>query len=215
MRNAFSGVYLAVAVATFSHTTWAAAMVFQGDRPQGNAWYWLLQGALFAVAIDAGMMVTAHHLQRRDLSSAARMVLIFAFAMTAIASGFTQVLYTAHHSAQFTFGAGMSPEWRTRLQPLVDARVVLLPLALPVFAMVYALAGRWVDRAHDSVPEAPVTPSLTFYCPVVDRTYGPYKDRATLENVRRSHYGKLLKAGRIDEMPPLLLEAGIEEEIEV
>jgi hypothetical protein len=152
LQRALELVYYAIAIATFTHTMWAAAMVFQGSKPTGTldqAW-WYFQGALLAVAIDVGMILSARILAR-EWSWA----MLAAFVLAAIASAYTQVLYATHHADAFVFGAGVTDEWVNRLQRLTDARVVLLPLALPAFAIIYTLS------AHPTEEKQPEEPIIT------------------------------------------------------
>jgi hypothetical protein len=79
--NSFELVYIAISIATFTHTTWAAATVFEGHQPEYvqlaglnpdqildfvvtnfDYFSWLFSGALIAVAVDCGMFIAAQEL---------------------------------------------------------------------------------------------------------------------------------------------------------
>lgn len=211
-KIAFQVVYYAIAAATFSHTTWSAATVFQGNSPNDPIalLWWIVQGALLAVAIDIGMLFSAE-----AYATTRSRAMLAAFVLAAIASGYTQVLYSLHHAARFEMGEGVSIEWAHRLQRLVDARVVLLPLALPLFAIIYTISKTEEDKAQarhvseeaalntlrlqeemraalaEEPPKAELPPDkahLMFVSPWTGKVYGPYRDIATRDIQEKGHF---------------------------
>jgi len=209
--TALTWVYLAVAFATFTHTTWSMAITLQGVMPDdtiGQLW-WGLQGVLGAIAIDVGMMVTARRLSHGWSTSMA-----IAFAIAAVASAYTQVLYALHHASQFMYAAGVTGEWESRLNGWVNARIVLMPIALPLFATLYAIANRGsaqhetdvvkklraelrrykelVNQLQEGSPGVldapPEVLARCFYSPYKNKLYGPYKTVAVMESQRKGHF---------------------------
>jgi hypothetical protein len=138
--NVFTLVYLCIAAATAHHTAWGAAFTMQGQPPDDllGQLAWWLSGALFAVAVDVSMLAISRAIRAgRERTP----WLLLAFALVALASMFTQLLYAAHHAAPLALSAGVAPAWAAALQPLVDARVVVIPLLLPALALLYTFAG--------------------------------------------------------------------------
>jgi hypothetical protein len=138
--NVFTLVYLCIAAATAHHTAWGAAFTMQGQPPAdllGQAAWWC-SGALFAVAVDVSMLAISRAIRAgRERTR----WLLLAFALVSAASMFTQLLYAAHHAAPLPLSEGVAPAWAAALQPLVDARVVVIPLLLPALALLYTFAG--------------------------------------------------------------------------
>lgn len=136
----FEVLYLAVALATFNHTTWAGAFLFEGAAPTGSleVALWYFKGALLATAIDVGMYTTSKSLvEARGFSI---FMLVLAFTIAAAGSFYTQLVYILSHTPQYTISEGVSSFWSLKLSPLTDARVILLPAMLPLLAIVYTLA---------------------------------------------------------------------------
>lgn len=135
--NWFELVYLAIALATFQHTTWAAATVFEGPRPMDDITalrLWYFNGSLLAIAIDIGMLVAA-----RELRKAFNLVMLLAFVIAAVASFYTQILFSIAHTAEFTLGPGVSTYWKAALDGIIQARVLLVPAMLPLFAIIFTI----------------------------------------------------------------------------
>lgn len=146
--NAFALVYLAIAVSTFGHTSWAGSFVFEGVPPGPDqlvrAIQWAIAGGLLAVAVDVGMFVTAHQLPHSFGKQ--RLVLLISFVVAAAVSAFTQILYVAHHSAPFALSEGISPYWAPLLSHLADARVIIMPISLPIFAILYTITRMFIEK---------------------------------------------------------------------
>ncbi len=138
--DTFELLYIAISVATFSHTMWAAAFIFEGVVPLDTIGIlvWYAKGALIAIAVDIGMFTTSRSLvTARGISI---VFLVVAFMIASAGSFFTQLVFLLAHTPEYIISPAVSNEWATTLQPLTDARVVLFPLLLPVLAATYTLA---------------------------------------------------------------------------
>jgi len=134
--NWFEIVYLAIAVATFQHTTWAAATVFEGVAPTDPTAlnWWFAKGSLLAIAIDIGMLVAA-----RELRKSWNVMMFFTFVTAAIASFYTQILFSLAHTDIFVLASGVSTYWTDFLDPIIQARIILIPAMLPLFAIIFTV----------------------------------------------------------------------------
>lgn len=198
--NAFEIVYLAISIATFNHTVWSAAFVFEGNPPEfitgtgvnvfndliaNYSYYgWFLSGALVAIAIDAGMLISARALAKRW-----DWILGTAFAVGALASFFTQLLYSLHHTRQFNLGEGVSSYWNTALNPVVEARVVIIPLMLPIFALVYTAALITQKRAEIKEEMEMGAEPLEFV--YGGKLYGPFESKEQMLSFQKKLVKKL------------------------
>lgn len=213
-KQLIAGVYIVIAIATFTHTTWSAANVFQGNMPGHTlslaVIWWYIQGGLVAIAIDIGMLVSADSIAKKYTKT-----MLMAFILAAIASAYTQLLYATHHVSVFTFGEGVTPAWQYRLQALIDARVVFMPLALPAFAIIYTISAHGVeDHQHEVIKitstENPdkyfnlntwETEEGLFFRGLDGRTFGPYTSEGIRERTLKTHvtrHQKQLAAGEED-----------------
>jgi hypothetical protein len=66
---------------------------------------------------------------------------VVAFVVVALLSFYFQMLYAWRHATPLNTSGGITDVWLARLQSLVDARVVVAPLALPLIATIYTVAG--------------------------------------------------------------------------
>ena len=142
--NGFTIVYWVIAIATAQHTAWGAATTMQGAQPSAieMAAFWWLQGIAFAIAIDFTMVAVATKIRSRNkLDWKVDGPYIATFAMVAIASAYFQLLYAWGHATELQTMGGVAPEWQERLQGLIAARIVIAPVALPVIATLYTIAG--------------------------------------------------------------------------
>lgn len=135
--DAFELLYIAISIATFSHTQWAAAYTFEGVAPTNPDEYnlWLLKGALIAIAIDVGMLLSARYIKQ-----AASGWIVLSFVVAAISSFYTQIIYIFVHTPLLVAGSGVSQYWNEMITPLMDARVIILPFLLPFLAIIYTIA---------------------------------------------------------------------------
>jgi hypothetical protein len=143
--DGYTAVYLAISISTFSHTMIAAATIFEGPKPDGgiDQLAWILTGILIAIAIDVGMLVSSHHLVKQRSA-----IMFIAFITAALVSFFTQTVYSTQHLAPLVFGAGVTEYWRKFLQPILDARFLVMSAALPLFATIYTFAKTRGCKKH-------------------------------------------------------------------
>lgn len=177
VQGGLEWIFIAISVATFQHTMWAAGFVFSGLPPQTftdywdhlASFHWWFNGALIAIAVDLGMFFTA-----RMLGKKWNWILFFAFIAAALASYYTQVFYSVHHTTSYEFGSGVSDYWVTALLPLIDARVVIVPAILPGFAIIYTFASLTLETKHkQEVAVEEVVQAKTFV--FNGKIYGPYE----------------------------------------
>lgn len=217
MSRIFGVVYWATALTTFKHTAWAAATVFEGsfpvDAPVEEQAFWWLTGALMAVAIDIGLWAISRSIHPGS-SKRYYFVLLTAFVVLALSSGYAQMLYSYSHTSTVEYGDGVTLYWRGWLEPIIDARVVLFPLMLPIFITIYTLAriaqdaemqkaagGKVVIR--DATPEHPALTVASSYmipwskdgmlyltCRECRKTWGAYKDEASRLIALKTHVTK-------------------------
>lgn len=127
LSKLFYLLYISVAVATFRHSAYGFATL-EG----GNVWL----GALSALAIDAGMILSATGL-RYQFSWA----LVFGLGASALASVYTQLLFSVSTAQEVPIAPGA--EWLGGYaRYIIDARVLLLPALLPVLSVVYAFSAK-------------------------------------------------------------------------
>lgn len=202
----FEILYLAIAIATFEHTAWAAAYMFEGPMPEGGELQWRLRGALIAIAVDVGMLMTSRFLV--GAQGRQRIVLTMGFIIAALTSFYFQIMYMAIHTPVVTISEGVSSEWSSILRTLIDARVLILPLALPVLATVYTIArlshvppkvaAQQAAPAHEKQtlkitrPEDPTRllegafrmddSGLAFVDTRSGKQYGPYKTQRAMQS---------------------------------
>lgn len=133
-------ILLCISVATFLHTVVASSLIFEGLVPDvkdllGSA-HWYFSGVLIAIAIDAAMLISSRRIEKNPSP-----FMFIAFVSTALASFYCQLFYALRDTPLFTYGSGVSSYWQQTLQPLIDARVLVLPAVLPIFAVVLTLAN--------------------------------------------------------------------------
>lgn len=179
----FTLVYFIIAIATAHHTSWSAATVMNGAMPSDANTIaligWWLSGLAFAIAVDVSMFAVAARIREGERNVG----FVVAFAFVALMSTYTQLLYAwAHVQPLHALGNGVSAEWIANLQWLIDLRIVLLPLALPVISVLYTIAGIGGHaQAHEgnapsvSVAPQPIIPiQQNFSFPVIaDATQAP------------------------------------------
>lgn len=131
------GVYGAVSIATFYHSMWGFATL-AGEPTEGASlfWWWFI-GGLMAAAVDVGMGAIVYARANGDQQK----WLVAALIVLALASAYTQIIYAAQHATGYTVG-DVRATWKPALQAILDARVIILPIMLPAFALVYAFAAK-------------------------------------------------------------------------
>ena len=193
-------VYLCVAIATAAHTAWALAYAFEGLEPTEflHSVGWWGKGLMLAVAVDVGMLVASRFLAsargRWQIGS-----LVLAFLVAAVVSAYAQLLYIVMHTPTIQVSSGIASGFADWIKPLLDARVVLLPLALPGLALAYTFA-RITHRSEDRTtlaPEARIEVSM------VDDTQMPLLDDPGLsgeaEDVLLRKLADRVQDGRVGE----------------
>jgi len=136
--NAYEIIYIAISLATASHSLVASATIFEGNYPTTTLpqIFWFVSGILIAATVDVGQFITAHALAKHK-----SLWMLGAFVATALASAYFQLFYTSEHVDIFVWGSGVTTYWRSMLQPLIDARIVIVPSLLPVFSLIYVVAN--------------------------------------------------------------------------
>ena len=66
---------------------------------------------------------------------------VITFSLVALLSAYFQIVYAWIHAQPIPVNEGVSVYWQGVISPLVDARIVIVPLALPAIAILYALGG--------------------------------------------------------------------------
>lgn len=135
----FYWLYVSVAVATFRHSSYGFATLEGGS---------VVLGALSALALDVGMILSATGLRRTRNWS-----LIAGLAVSAVASTYTQWLFAMMHAEAIPVAPGAL--WIESLARLViDGRVVLLPALLPTLAVLYARSADVRHTEQDTIEQA-------------------------------------------------------------
>lgn len=137
LTTLFVILYFLVTVATLRHSAAGFASL------EGGSVGW---GYLSALAVDAGMALSATGLRKRfDWS------LLIGLLVSASASTFTQLLYAVAHAALMPVADGAA--WMGDAAVLIaNWRVVALPALLPLLSIVYSFASKSVD-AQETVDE--------------------------------------------------------------
>lgn len=131
LTSLFVGLYVLVTVATLRHSAAGFASL------EGGSVAW---GYLSALAVDAGMALSATGLRKRF-----DWWLVIGLLVSAAASTFTQVLYAIAHAVVMPVAPGA--QWLGEYaQWIADLRVIVLPALLPALSIVYARASKSVDE---------------------------------------------------------------------
>ena len=137
LTSLFVGLYVLVTVATLRHSAAGFASL------EGGSVAW---GYLSALAVDAGMALSATGLRKRRDPW-----LVAGLLVSAAASTYTQVLYAVANAAVLPVAPGAA--WLGEYaQWIADLRVVALPALLPALSIVYSIASKSVGGdAEDAV----------------------------------------------------------------
>ncbi len=155
----YSLIYIALAIATFKHTSWSFSSVMEGPEPIidwanfnldfANAWsvggllMWYFWGALCAIAVDVGFYLTAKSIREAQNTSLLGMWLTYT--MVAVISAYCQVMYSVQHAAQFVPVEGV-PEW---INFIYTWGFLILPVSLPGMSVGYTLFNRIQHKANE------------------------------------------------------------------
>jgi len=137
-HNLLLAVYVAVSIATFQHTAWGFGTL-AGAYPAAfwpAAWWWIM-GGLMAGAVDVGMGVIVWLKMQSGERTPAH---IWTLAFLAAFSAYAQLLFASHHAAAYTLGD--VPGWLHWLRIVLDARTLVLPLALPGLALIAGFVAK-------------------------------------------------------------------------
>jgi len=137
----FVALYLLVTIATLRHSAVGFASLEGGNV----AW-----GYLSALAIDAGMILSATGLHKRR-----SFWLVIGLIVSMAASTFTQALYAVSHAGVMTVAVGA--QWLGAMaQQIANARVIVLPALLPALSIVYSFASKDIGATDDAVDVAEI-----------------------------------------------------------
>ena len=125
----FTSLYVLISVATFRHSAYGFASL------ENASFAW---GALSALAVDAGMALSAAGLRKER-----NLWLVVGLGVAAVASTYTQLLFAVTHAEPMVVAEGA--RWLTQASFLIDARVLVLPCLLPALSLVYAASGKGRD----------------------------------------------------------------------
>lgn len=159
-------LYIALAAATFKHTSWGFASVLEGPEPVIEwasltldltgifivleLFQWYFWGALMAVATDVGMFFVARAIRENRAYSLKKLSwgLLTAYVIISMISAYTQLLYGVQHAAPLeivpnAIGALQNGGW---IYWLLECRLLFLPLALPGTSVLYTFAFKLDDQ---------------------------------------------------------------------
>lgn len=141
----FVALYILVTVATLRHSAAGFASL------EGGSVVW---GYLSALAVDAGMILSAVELQKRR-----SFWLIVGLLVSMVASTFTQLLYAVSHASVMDVAAGA--QWLgVGARQIADVRVIVLPALLPMLSIVYSFASKGANGTSAEVDVAEVEREL-------------------------------------------------------
>lgn len=138
LASLFFGLYIIVALATFRHSAIGFASI------EGGSLFW---GAMSALAVDIGMMLSATGLRKRTT-----FWLVAGLLISAGASTYTQLLFSIMHAQDVTIAPGAA--WLSGVAIwIVQKRVLIMPALLPVLSIVYAFSAKDERENGDLVLE--------------------------------------------------------------
>lgn len=164
----YEWVYIAIAVATFKHSSWAYSITMEGAQPPmdwatfnpnsaglwaaGTFLMWVFWGGLMALAIDASMFFSSREIRRKG-----NYAHLLTFVVAATFSAATQLLYASTHTVVVPYVASTL----AALQPgtgwiwtIDEYRIVYLPISLPLTASIYTFAILFNERRHAQIVRA-------------------------------------------------------------
>jgi hypothetical protein len=166
--SGLKAIYIAVALATAYHTAYGAAYLAQGVQPTDPAGLigWWIQGIAFAIAVDVSMIVLSGNMRANPSKHGIQIRRVrvpiswysTTFVVVALLSAYFQLVYFWLHAQPVPASEGVSPYWRDTLTPLMDAWIIIIPLALPLIATMYAVAGVSASPSKKTAP-VPSKPS--------------------------------------------------------
>lgn len=135
-------LYSLISVATFRHS-----MIGFASLEEGNM-FW---GAVAALAIDAGLMLSATGLRskRHPISMAA---LVFGLIASVLASAYSQLLFSVMHAQAISPAPGAAWLGDTAIW-LIQKRVVIMSALLPLLLVAYSFAAHSKHEEPESKPK--------------------------------------------------------------
>lgn len=134
LSTLFFGLYIMIAIATFRHTMIGFASIEEGN---------LFWGAMAALAIDAGLMLSATGL-RKKRHPVAFVALIFGLVVSVLASAYAQLLYSVMHAQAVEVAPGAVWLGNTATW-IIEKRVVIMSALLPFLAVGYSFAAKTIE----------------------------------------------------------------------
>lgn len=135
----FLMVNVAISIATFIHSSYGFGTISGNpDYLEGFdlIWWWFI-GGLSSASIDIGMGAIVYAL----LNGWKNKWMTRSLLVLALFSAYSQLIYAGRFAQDITVQTKVV--WiNDILQPLVDLRILLLPIALPMFALIYAFASK-------------------------------------------------------------------------
>lgn len=171
-------LFACISIATLPHTSWSLSDLFEGKLTAANDFTWHLTGFMLSIAIDVGMLISARLLAEKSQWQN-KAVLIIAFVIAAMGSLYAQLVYILIHGSEFAIPDAVPQYWHTALQPFIDARVIILPLLLPLLATAYALARIFSARKVSTS----VSPPLLVTKPVMQQPTLPLLESASVTDI--------------------------------
>lgn len=160
-------LYISVSVATFRHSAFGFASL------EGGSFWW---GALSALAVDAGMILSASSLRYTR-----NFWLIALLIACAFGSSFTQVLYAISNAPAVTVAPGAVWLGETAVR-LINWRILLLPLFLPASAVMCAFSAKLDNSTRSAGLDARVNEILSL-------NLGKKETAAEIWQLSRNGYG--------------------------
>jgi len=145
---------IASSIAAFVHSVWTLGVMFSGYPPDGFTVYallWYIPPVMVAVAIDIGLIATAHEIARGERNRAK----LTAFTLLALASYYLQWVYIVHHAPAIALAEGVQLG-RGAAQWLNDLGIWILPAFLPGSALLYTFSQKapgTAKKPHTQVTE--------------------------------------------------------------
>jgi hypothetical protein len=207
----FDVVFVLIAIATFRNSYWSVSYVFDGTQPSDGfgSVIWVIWGAFFAFCVDFGMFKLSQKLMQKF-----NFVVLFAYTFAAFISVYLQIIYASYHTTAFEFSSGINSGVLSVLTDIVNWRLIVLPISLPLFSVIYTLANSQFRVSTpssiivtepdnidvvDTVVIEPEKQIITidqggigFRCKECGRE-GVYGDRSTMEKYSRTHVTRMHK----------------------
>lgn len=142
LSSLFFALYVIIALATFRHSSYGFASIERGS---------IIWGAMSALAVDIGMMLSATGLRKERKTKALLSSLLIGLMISALASIYTQLLFAVMNAQVVLVSPGAS--WMQRgASWIIEKRILIMPALLPVLSIVYSFSAK-ENGKHSSSPE--------------------------------------------------------------